>query len=308
MNQVLVVGSLNMDTVITVENLPKDGETIIAKDVSRFCGGKGSNQAIAIARLGGNAIMFGKLGNDENGRELITRLKKEGVTTEYIGIEESASTGSAFINVDRRGTNTIVVDPGANYSMDKKYINEKSAVFSVANYCLLQYEIPMETVEFIITKCYEEGVKVIVNPSPVAEIKEDLYKKIDILIVNETELSELSGMEVLEDVFIRKAMSVLINKGVRCVIATLGPKGSLYMDANYKVEYQEAFKVDAIDTTAAGDTFTGALIASFVKGGDLKASMRFANAAGAIAVQTKGAQNSIPKYADVEKFIAERKK
>ncbi|AKL94819.1 ribokinase RbsK [Clostridium aceticum] len=307
MSQILVIGSLNMDTVITVENLPKDGETIIAKEVNKFCGGKGSNQAVAIARFGANAIMLGKIGKDENGKALIASLEKEGVTTEYIGIEEGVLTGAAFINVDKEGTNTIVVDPGANYSVDKDYINEKASAFRVADYCLLQYEVPIETVELAIEKCYEEDIKVIVNPSPVAQIKETLYEKIDMLIVNETELSELSGIQVVEDVYIQKAMSVLVNKGVKCVIATLGSKGSIYMDASYKVEYQEAFKVNAIDSTAAGDTFTGALIASFVKGGDLKKSMRFANAAGAIAVQTKGAQDSIPMLSDVEKFIAEKK-
>lgn len=295
-----------MDIVLSVENLPKDGQTIIAKKLSYFCGGKGGNQAASISKLGGDTIFMGKVGNDDWGKTLIRGLDECRVDISRIEATNSCSTGSAFINVDNSGTNSIVVYPGANYFVDCDYFDKYIESVPNIEYCLLQYEIPIETIEHIITKCYDRGIKVVINPSPVSKIPRVLYSKIFMLIVNENELEELTGMSLENENMIEKAISSLVDERVNIVVATFGKKGSIYMGEDKIAHNIDAFSVETVDSTAAGDTFTGGLISSLLKGDSFKKSIKFASAASALAVGVEGAQNSIPNRDEVERFLMGR--
>lgn len=306
MNKVLIIGSLNMDTVISMNKIPTIGETVIANNRENFCGGKGSNQAIACHRLGGEVRMLGKVGDDKYGQILLTKFKDSNVDSKFILIDKSSLTGEAFINIDKDGKNTIIVYPGANFNLFKEDIVKSKEVFEDISYCIVQYEIPIPTVEFIIEHCWELGIKVVVNPSPVAYIKEELYKMIDIIIVNETELSQLTNNDVDTEKQINNAMSKLRDMGVKNVIATFGHKGSMWINECGVISKFEAYKVDVVDTTAAGDTFTGALIASLCNGKSYSEAISYANAAGALAVSKLGAQVAIPYKKEVLEFLGEK--
>lgn len=302
MSEIVVVGSLNMDTVVSVPYIPKIGETILATDVNYYGGGKGANQAIAVARLGSSVSMIGKVGKDKNGRALLDSLTKEGVDTTSIEVSENI-TGTAFINVSSKGENNIVVYPGANKDLDIAQIERHRKVIENSSVCVLQLEIPYEVVKHVINICYEKDVKVIFNPAPATSgIEDELIRKTYILIPNETELNILSGThndssETLEDV-----AKKVYNKGCENLIVTLGEKGGLYLQ-NKEIEYFKSKKVVPIDTTAAGDSFVGAMAASIVEGKTIPESIEFATFAAALTVTKPGAQYSLPTKREVEEFI-----
>jgi len=297
-DRVVVVGSLNMDTNLSVPHIPAVGETIIATGMSLFKGGKGANQAVAIARLGGNVEMIGAVGNDENGMNIIEGLKKEKVGVEGMIVKEDAPTGIAIISVAENGDNNIIVHSGANYQIGKEDIDRNIDLIKSASYCVLQLEIPLEVVKYTMDICHENKVKVIFNPAPArADIDTDMLSRVEYLLPNESELNIIAGKTVTEEDMVETCREI-IGKGCRNVIVTLGEKGSLWVtESEYR--YFEALKVNAVDTTAAGDSFIGAFTYMLAQGKDTAEAIEFATRAAAVTVTRKGAQDSLPVLAEV---------
>lgn len=305
MESIVVVGSINMDVVIRVPRIPVVGETVIAYDLKNYGGGKGANQAVSIARLGGKVFMIGRVGNDEYGRKLYEDLKNDGVNVEGVEFDCEISTGTAYINVNERGENNIVVYQGANKMLNIEQIVKYEDIFNEAKICVIQLEIPIETVAFVVDLCYRKDIKVILNPAPACELPDTLLEKVYILTPNETELAILSksGIKTIED--IKRASKYLLDKGVQNVITTIGEKGSYFISKDTE-ELFNAIKVDAIDTTAAGDSFTGALALALSESKSIKSAIEFATYVAALTVTKEGAQASLPYRDEVEKFIKER--
>lgn len=298
MEEVIVLGSINMDLVTLVDRKPFDGETITGKRFFTANGGKGANQAVSIAKLEKRVTLLGKVGSDSFGKELLENLNKQNVDTKYIETEASSS-GLATIIVDSKGENSIIVVPGANEMVDIKYVEKNSKIFSKGKNLLCQLEIPLETIKYAFSLAKENGMKIILNPAPATEKMDDLLKLTDILICNETEfdiLTESSSSSVKD---IEKNSNIILEKGVKDLIVTLGSKGVLYINANTKSFYK-AYKVEAVDTTAAGDSFIGGFLSFLNMGFDYAIDMGMK--AGAIAVTRLGAQSSLASLEEVENF------
>lgn len=298
MDRVVVVGSLNMDINFSVPHIPTVGETIIATGMSLHRGGKGANQAVAIARLGGNVEMIGAVGNDENGTLIIEGLKEEKVGIEGLMVKEGTPTGTAIISVAENGDNNIIVHSGANYQLGKEDIDKNIELIKSARYCVLQLEIPYEVVKYTIDICYENDVKVIFNPAPaVTNIDVDMLSRVEYFLPNESELNIIAGKTITEENILETCREI-IGKGCRNVIVTLGERGSLWVTES-EHKYFEALKVNAVDTTAAGDSFIGAFTFMLARGNDTAEAIKFATRAAAVTVTRKGAQDSLPVLAEV---------
>lgn len=299
MKNILVVGSLNMDFVINTDNMPKPGETVFGKEFSLVPGGKGANQAYAIAKLGGNVVMLGGVGRDEYGEMLINNLTSVGVATEFIKRIPESDTGKAFIMVDKTGENSIVVIRGANYLLDTAWIDKNEHLFNACDVVVLQLEIPLEVVSYVVELAKKKGKTVILDPAPATQmILDKCLKNVDIIKPNETELAVLTGMPVDTQENIKIAAKELINRGVETVLVTMGEKGALLVQQNYAKHFP-AQKVDAVDTTAAGDCFTASL-ALMIDKDNYEEAIRFAAKVAALAVTRKGAQSSIPDRREVD--------
>jgi ribokinase len=302
MNKTCILGSLNMDIVLEVENMAKVGETIFAKSLTSIPGGKGANQAVAAKRMGSDVYMIGKVGLDSNGDFLVSELANGGINTDYIFKDNKESTGTAIINVNNEGNNSIVVVAGANMNIN---IDEIMQSFSIINGCdviIAQFETPSEmTMEAFIYAKFQ-GIITILNPAPAKKIDNELFKYTDIIIPNETEAYELTGILVEDIESAKKAANNFIDMGVNYVIITLGSKGAALISKE-KAEIIPAIKVNAIDTTAAGDSFIGAisskLTAKELSYENLKKAIVFANKVSSIVVQRSGAQPSIPTMKEV---------
>jgi len=298
--KIAVIGSLNMDYSLKVGKLPAKGETILASSFYTAAGGKGANQAVAARRLGAYVYMIGAVGKDSNGKELCSKLEEEGILVK--GIKEvDVPTGNAMITVDDTGSNTIVVYPGANTAVDRSWFDENIDIVEAADYVVLQLEIPMETVAAAVLTAKKMNKKIILNPAPAAEIPRELYGMIDIMTPNETELALLTGTKD-----IMEGSRLLLDRGAKSIVVTLGEEGCLYMDKTRAVKVG-AFKVKAIDSTAAGDCFNAALAVALCEGKTIEEALSFSNAAGAIAVTKSGAQESLPFKDEVERFLTARK-
>ena len=295
MKNILVIGSLNMDLVINTDRIPEPGETIHGSGFSHFPGGKGANQASACARAGGNVKMLGKVGNDSYGEILLKNLSQDGVNISGIEKEE-ISTGVAVITVCK-GENTIILDKGANGMVDKDYIDRHIDAIDWADYIIMQYEIPMETIVYIAQLAKSKGKTLVIDPAPMLDAPSELYAMADIILPNETETAQLIG-ETLEPEESVKKMHQL---GVKNVIMTLGKKGSLFYDGE-KMINQPAYKVKTIDSTGAGDCFSGSLVAHLATEKTMEEALEFATRASAIAVGRRGAQPSFPWKSEVEKW------
>ncbi|TZE80286.1 ribokinase [Calorimonas adulescens] len=297
----IAIGSINMDFTMSVDHLPVKGETIAAKSFKESAGGKGANQAVALSRLGADVMMIGAVGRDGMGSILMNSLKRDGIETK--GIKEvDAPTGNAFITVDVDGNNTIVVYPGANYELDIGWVEAFKEDIRASDFVILQMEIPIDTVVGSIELANRLGTNVILNPAPAKALPDHIYRMIDMIIPNETEIALLTG---IEDV--KQGARRLLEKGVKRVVVTLGEKGCLYVDAEREL-MMEGNKVRAVDSTAAGDAFTAGLAISFGRGDDLKSALKFANAVGALTVTRVGAQDSLPTYKEVEMFLRRQEK
>jgi ribokinase len=301
MGKVLVVGSINKDITLTIKRLPKVGETILSSGTHYANGGKGANQAVALGKLGADVSFFGKVGSDSFGEEMLQSLEQSGVDTTLCLRDREASSGLALILLNEDGDNSIVVSSGANFAICEEELTVLEDFIKGVDFCVLQLEIPVNIVNRVLSLCKMHEVCTILNPAPVVEnINDLLFDKIDYLIPNEHELEALVTEEALS---IDKKCQNLLNRGVKNVIVTLGEKGScLYQGAN-KIEYFSAYKVDAVDTTAAGDSFIGAFVYMLAKGKNEAEAIAFAAKVSAITVTRQGAQISIPSIEEVEKFI-----
>lgn len=304
MSRICVLGSINMDMVYEVESIPKEGETIEAKALNTYSGGKGLNQAIAASRLGGDVFFIGRVGKDDFGSSLVEVLKEEKVETAYIRQSKEAATGRAVIMTDKDGKNCITVLGGANMTLTKKDILAAEKDIVKAKIMVAQFEVPMETILEGFKAAKKGKVTTILNPAPAKNIPEELYAVTDIIIPNETELEKISKKRVTSIEEAIEASRVIINKGVKVVIATLGAAGALAVTDKETIHIK-GIKVKAVDTTAAGDSFIGALAyrlalkeGTFENG--LEEIITFANKAAALTVQRKGAQPSLPYLYEIE--------
>ena len=300
MKNICVIGSLNMDLVVNVDTMPKPGQTIIGSNFREVPGGKGANQAVAMARLNGNVSMIGKVGEDGFGQTLINSLKNDKVDTTYIQTAKGA-TGVALITVDKNAQNSIVVSPGANFEVKEDDIDNNIEAIKNSDIVVLQLETPLNTIKYALNKAKELNKYTILNPAPAVKLDDEIIKNVDLLTPNETELEIISGVSIETEEDIQKAAQIMIEKGVKELIVTLGSKGSLYINKE-KSMFKKAYKVEAVDTTAAGDSYTGALAVALSQDKNIEDAMDFASKVGALSVLKEGAQSSLPTLEDVKNF------
>ena len=299
--QILVVGSTNNDMVIKAAHLPRPGETILGGTFFMNPGGKGANQAVAIARLGAPVTFICKTGTDIFGHQSQQLFEAEGINTSYVFSDPQNPSGVALISVDDKAENCIVVASGANANLTPEDLKKAEEAIDQCDIVLLQLEIPMETVEYVAKIASEKGKKVILNPAPAQPLSAELLSHLYLITPNETEAEMISGVKITDEVSANEAAQVLSEKGVQNVIITLGSKGALVY-SNGESEVVPAYKVNAIDTTAAGDVFNGALTVALSEGRDLKEASRFGCKASAISVTRSGAQSSAPYRNEVDIF------
>lgn len=296
-----------MDLVISMPKIPAIGETVLGGKSSMVFGGKGANQAVAAIRSGGDISFIAKVGNDLFGRDMIKHFQNEGFSTDLILTDNNEPTGVAQIFVSEKGENSIAVAPGANMSLTSNDIDLFENLIAKSRVVLAQLETPIETIEHIANVAFKHNVKLILNPAPAQMLSDELLQKTWLITPNETEASLLTGVEVINEITAKKAAVLLFQKGVKNVIITLGERGSLLFNNNGSKHF-DAFKVDALDTTAAGDVFNGTLAVAVSENKSIEESINFSAAAAAISVTRNGAQPSIPKLEEVEVFLNKFKK
>ena len=300
-NKVVVLGSLNVDRILQMDRVPEPGETLALNNQDMAGGGKGANQAIAAARSGAQTSFIGRVGADENGKFMLQQLVNSGVTTDLVAVDEDAGTGQAFVMVEKSGENRILIYGGANAQLSAD-VKKAQTQIAAADLMVAQLETPVETTQFAFQMAKELGVKTILNPAPaVAKLPAELLKNTDVITPNETEVEILTGIAVTDEAAMLKAAQRLHDLGVATVIITLGSKGVFY-DDGVQHGIVPAFKVRAVDTTAAGDTFLGALSSELNPDlSNLKTAIEYGNKASSLAVQKMGAQPSIPTRKDILK-------
>lgn len=302
MSKIVVVGSLNMDLVVQANRLPVGGETILGKAFHEIPGGKGANQAVAMARLGAVVEMIGRVGQDGFGKSLLSTLAADGVQTNSISMVEGVSTGVALITVQDSGENSIIVVPGANSCLLPEDLLTCKDQIAGAKTVVAQLETPLETVEKLFEIAKQNSCYTILNPAPAQALPLALLRHIDLLTPNETELALLSGLPTETEEEVAAAAKELMARGVKALVVTLGSEGAVYFDNEGAYCKVSAHKVDAVDTTAAGDSFTAGLAVKLTQGATIEEAMAFATKVGALTVQTLGAQSSLPTLAEVEAF------
>lgn len=301
--KILIIGSLNMDMDIQMERMPECGETVMGRSITYVPGGKGANQACAAGKMQGRVAMLGCIGDDSFGERQRENLAAAGVDVSYLSVEKKVPTGMAIIYIDDAGNNHIVVVPGANDRCSVDYIRKNRELLEEADYVVFQMEIPYDTIFYGIREAKRLGKTVILNPAPVPDdLPEDIWGKIDYLTPNEKELCRLSQVtgDRIED-YERGAWK-LLEKGVGNVLVTLGSKGAIFMNRQEKY-LVPARKVQAVDTTAAGDCFHGAFLTGISEGMTVKEAIWMANLASSIAVTRKGAQSSLPERTEVDTIL-----
>lgn len=306
MKKALVIGSLNMDMTVKVEELPKLGETIFGNDFYESCGGKGANQAVAVSKLGMKTEMIGMVGKDSQGEKLIQNLNKYGIISDNV-IKSDELTGRAIITVDKKGDNNIIVISGSNFKITKEHIQAKQDVIASSDVVILQNEIPSETVEFSLLKAKELGKITIFNPAPARKLSREVFKNTDYLILNETEMEEIFEIKFNDEEYTEKISIKKKEYGIKNIILTLGDKGSILFSEDNNIKKYDVYKVKAVDTTAAGDSFIGAFTMKICEIGNPDEAIKYATAVSAIVVTRQGAQDSIPTREEIEKFIEENK-
>ncbi|QDU41188.1 Ribokinase [Maioricimonas rarisocia] len=303
--RIAVVGSINMDLVVRCERLPRPGETIIGLDAREVSGGKGANQAVAAARLGASVSMVGRVGSDGFGETLLGSLQAEGIHVGHVARTPDCSSGLAIVAVETSGENAITVVPGANGRLSVEDVRAASDVIEAADVLLLQLEVPTETVIAASQIARAAGTRVILDPAPAPTAVPEGLLAVDLLCPNESEAAALNGLPVESDDDLQAAARRLAEISGAEVIITLGDRGALLHQRDGQSVRVPAFPCTAVDTTAAGDAFAGALALRLAEGTDVPEAIRFANAAGAIAASRHGAQPGMPTRNDVEQLMAD---
>ncbi|MGL4253484.1 MAG: ribokinase [Fusobacteriaceae bacterium] len=304
MKKIVVLGSINMDLVTFCERSPRGGETLFGKEFRQIPGGKGANQAVAMGKLGADVIMLGKVGTEGMGETLLNSMKKDGVKTDKIE-KSSLTTGIAKIIVEENGQNRILVVPGANGDVDNTYIERNIETIKNSDILVCQLEIPIESVKHAFGKAKEMGKITVLNPAPAAHLDEEIIKNSDYIIPNETELEIITGIKTDTLEGVKEAAASLLQKGVKGLLITLGSKGSLYIDRDREI-MTPAYKVKAIDTTAAGDSFIGGFVKGISQGMEIGQAIELGTKVAAISVTRVGAQTSLPTQEEVKNFRGER--
>lgn len=299
---ILVIGSANMDMVVTTEHFPRPGETVLSKKFDMFPGGKGANQAVACAKLGGKTYFIGKMGNDIFKEKLVQNMRIEGVKLEHLFIDNEESTGIALITVDVNGENEIVVVSGSNMKLTAAEVESKRHVFQKMKVVLTQLEIALETVEKVAELAKTTQAFFILNPAPARALPDTLLCQVDFLTPNETELQILSRRSVTDVDSAKMAARDLLKKGVKNIIITMGEKGALLVN-NDQEQLFPTRKVIPVDTTAAGDAFNGAFAQSLAKGEKTAVAIQFANQVAAFSVTRMGAQSSMPTLDEINEWV-----
>lgn len=299
MNKILVVGSLNMDLVTKVNATPKVGETLPGDGLEYIPGGKGANQAVAMGKLGANVEMIGALGQDANGSILKTNLEKMHVRNDRIKEIVGVPTGVAMIMVNASGDNSIVVIAGANGELKPEDV--KDEWFDDVSLLVCQLETPVDTVERVLKRAKALGVKTLLNPAPAKPLSNDLLSAVDLLVPNETEFESLTGIAIESKEDMIKGYAVLNALGITELIVTIGAKGAWYYDGHQFLEVAGR-KVDAVDTTAAGDSFIAGVCDSLARGATVQEALEMGNKVASITVTRFGAQSSLPSREEVEKL------
>ena len=298
--KIVVIGSCNTDMVINMERLPLPGETLLGGKFFMNPGGKGANQAVAAARLGGKVLFIAKVGNDPFGVRAVDQYKAEGINTKHVLVDKEHPSGVALILVDAHGENSIAVASGANAHLMPQDIDNARGAIEDGDILLMQLETPLETVEHAALLTNQLGKKVILNPAPAHPLPETLLRNLYMLIANETEAEFISGTKISDMDSVARAADIICGKGVENVVITLGSKGAFVKERGAYHQVQ-GLKVKAVDATAAGDTFCGALCVALAEGRSITEAVEFANRAAAITVTRMGAQSSLPYRREVEK-------
>lgn len=303
MNKLVVVGSVNADHVLQVPSFPRPGETLHGKGYSVIPGGKGANQAVAAARLGADVAFIACVGDDSFGINIRQAFKEDGMNVDAVMIEKDTPTGIAMIQVSATGENSICISAEANQCLTAARLIPFDYLINDADMLLMQLETPIESIQKAAELAKGANTKVVLNPAPAQPLGDELLKLVDIITPNETEAEQLTGIVVNDTQSAQLAANLLHGKGIGLVMITLGSEG-VWLSQNGVGEQIKGFKVKAVDTTAAGDTFNGALLTRLIEGAELKEAIIFAHAAAAITVTGMGAQTSIPYRAAVDDFLA----
>ncbi len=300
--KIVVVGSSNTDMIVKVPRIPKPGETILGGKFSTAAGGKGANQAVAAARAGGQVTFIARVGDDMFGQQALRGFEADGINTQFVKTDPVEPSGVALIFVDEQGENSIAVASGANACLSPQDVDEAAEAIRSADILLMQLETPLETVRRAAEIASQAKVKVILNPAPACPLDDALLKMITIITPNESEAELLTGVPVTDVASAEKAATVLLDKGLKVVIVTLGSKGAL-LKTKELTKVVPGFKVKAVDATAAGDVFNGSLAVALAENKALETAVRFANAAAALSVTKLGAQPSAPKREEIEQLL-----
>ena len=300
--RILVVGSSNTDMIIKLDRIPRPGETILGGAFVIAAGGKGANQAVGAARAGGQVIFIARVGQDMFGEQAVAGLVTDGINADHVTRDKTSPSGVALIFVAKDGENSIAVAGGANANLSNADVRKAKAAFAGASVLVMQLETPLESVQAAADLAAKAGVRVILNPAPAQPLPDKLLKCVSILTPNETEAELLTGIAVSDAATAAAAAAKLCVRGVQTVIITLGARGA-YVATESGGQLVPGFKVKAVDTTAAGDIFNGALAVAIAEGKPLELAVRFANAAAAISVTRLGAQPSAPTRREIERFL-----
>jgi ribokinase len=299
---ILVIGSTNVDFLIKSEKIPASGETVTGGVFMQNFGGKGANQAVGAVRAGGDVTFVTCLGEDLYADELLRSFRKDGIDTRYIFIDAGTSTGSALIMLDKDGNNCISVAPGSNFKLSPAHIDKAWDALVKADIIVLQMEIPFETNAHVFDLARKQGKKVLFNLAPARSFSLSVLKQVYAFVVNEIEASMVTGLRVETDDEIKKAAEAMLLLGPEVIVITLGARGSFVASKDYR-QFVPAFRVKALDTTAAGDVYCGSLAVALVEGKSLVEAVRFAGAASAISVTRLGAQPSAPVRREIDEFL-----
>lgn len=303
--KLVVLGSINADHILNINQFPQPGETVIGQQYKVAFGGKGANQAVAAGRSGADIAFIACVGADDIGERIRQQLATDRIDTQPIEAIADSTTGVALIFVNAEGENVIGIDAGANAAVTPDYLNRYRQRVIDADALLMQLESPLETVIAAAKLAKQHQTQVILNPAPACELPEELLAMIDMITPNETEAQRLTGIAVNNDADAERAANILHDKGIGCVIITLGSRG-VWLSENGKGKLVPGFKVKAVDTIAAGDTFNGALVTALLEGKVMSDAVRFAHAAAAIAVTRPGAQPSVPWREEIDAFLQQQ--